>query len=496
MHVYKQILTFMLLSSAAISSEGGSDEGKWHRSRGHLKAPSGVPSPSALPLSPSLPSPLFTMDNDSETETNDVDPTTPLSSSVDSMSEEQLLQALGQSQETPSPYRPTGYEDLYELASIEAYTQRFKRDMDNSFISSIVFRPNHDGDIRDIFSVIFENLREKHESQKTGESVRKEYRFYQNNVHQLLIVWATITMCGEKIFDSSMRLAVKNLTSKDKDYHQAGLKLIQETVGNIHTLITFFDKWGYFITQIMQDQRRSLLSVRMKVRKVQSHVMTISSSTDPKSVTRQATSVSFDINPIIGRLRSQLQDAYMCLTLQFMDQNKILESEIWEHIDSHIQSREAMRAAIEQRRDTKSSISKKNVVSEPVASSSNTILHPLEQEKTEGEPVASSSKTSIRSPKKEKKEKRKMLRANTVASLPRVSKSTDDTLATPRQKSPSKSKQKNSDPIPLSSSQVSVLGNPVPSSLQSTGSSTPINQGLSSPRSDDQTSKKRKKDTK
>ncbi len=180
------------------------------------------------------------MDNDSEVETLDVNPTTLLSNSVDSMSEEQLLQALGQSQETPSSYRPTGYEDLYELASIEAYTQRFKNDMDNSFISSIVFRPNHNGDIRDIFSIIFENLREKHESKKTGESVCKEYGFYQNNVRQLLIVWATITMCGEKIFDSSMRLAINNLTNKDKDYQQAGLKLIQETVGNIYTLITFF----------------------------------------------------------------------------------------------------------------------------------------------------------------------------------------------------------------------------------------------------------------
>ncbi len=134
------------------------------------------------------------------------------------------------------------------------------------------------------------------------------------------------------------------------------------------------------------------------------------------------------------------------------------------------------------------------ITSEPVASSSNAISHPLEQEKTESEPVASSSKTSTRSPKKEKKEKRQMFRANTVASLPRVPKPTDDTLATPRQKSPSKSKRKNSDSIPSSSSQASLLGNRVLTSSQSADLSTLISQGLSSPRSDDQTSKKRKKD--
>ncbi len=89
MHVYKKILTLMLLSGAAIASEGDSSEKKGHS---HLRAPSGAPSPS-------LRSPFPTMDNDSEVETLDVNPTTLLSNSVDSMSEEQLLQALGQSQE-------------------------------------------------------------------------------------------------------------------------------------------------------------------------------------------------------------------------------------------------------------------------------------------------------------------------------------------------------------------------------------------------------------
>ncbi len=211
----------------------------------------------------------------------------------------------------------------------------------------------------------------------------------------------------------------------------------------------------------MHDQRRSLLDVRMKVKRIQSHTMTMSSSAEPTSVTRQSTLESFDIHPIIERLHAQLQDAYMCLTLQFLDRNNILESKTWKHIDSHIQSREAMRIDIEQRRDSKlmpsiipspspetvmlkasskpklnKTKSKKNVTSEPVASSSTTISHLPEQEKTGAEPVASSSSTSSRSPKKEKKAKRQMLRANTVASLPRASSSSSvSSVNSPRQES-------------------------------------------------------------